>query len=166
MYRDSEVTQREFLCCARHLYWNSYHIYDTSLSSECSISDTSLSSSVSFMGFKGSFSDELSKLSSSGTSSSSPDSTASSSASEFADTAWFEASLTNECVSSSVCSYEKRITAVLWKKSPVISSTLQVAKSINPCSYLVLSFRLFSWLLQKKASHSHDLWATRKQQFP
>lgn len=37
---------RDFLCCASQLYWKSYHMYDTSISSECSISATSLSSSV------------------------------------------------------------------------------------------------------------------------
>lgn len=46
MHPNTEVTRRDFLCCASHLYWKSYHTYDTSLSSECSISDTSLSSSV------------------------------------------------------------------------------------------------------------------------
>lgn len=49
LVKDAEVTQRYFLCCASHLYWKSYHMYDTSLSSECSISATSLSSSVSFL---------------------------------------------------------------------------------------------------------------------
>lgn len=90
-------------------------MYDTSLSSECSISHTSLSSSVSFMSDIGLFSDDLSISSWSGSSSPSPDSTASSSpssssscsASVFADLAWFELSLTTDCVSSSASSYRK-----------------------------------------------------------
>lgn len=105
--KDTEVTRREFLCCASHLYWNSYRMYDTSLSFDCSISDTSKSSSLSFLSNIGLFSGELSTLSSSGTSSASPDATASSSASEFADLAWFELSLTTESVSSSARAYEK-----------------------------------------------------------